>query len=105
MNTAQLVSRLGYDSLKSTWTFQQSVQFLDDVVVKGYVDGVKMELLKHSDTLDQYRSSYYPEADIEFNQAVYFKNLNVETTINSKLYNAIFGGLLVFVSFYVYSYG
>jgi hypothetical protein len=92
---------LGYESLKSTWRFKEGVEFLDDVIVKGFVDGIKMELLRHSDTLDQYRSSYYPDADIEFQQSTYFKNLNVDYTINNKEYNDIFGGLLLFVSLFV----
>jgi len=71
---------------------------VDDLVVKDLVDGVRMERLKHTDTLDQYKSSYYPEADIEFKQPTYFKNLNVESHINNRAFEEIFGGLLLFVS-------
>jgi len=98
ISPGNLLSRYDYDTLKGKWTLGEGVLFLDDVNVKGYVDGVKMEALKHKDTLDQYKSSYFPDADVEFLQPVTFRNLKVLETINGKGFEETFSGLLSFVS-------
>lgn len=99
LKTSRLMSRLGSGTiLRNTWKLEGPVQFRDEVKAFGFVDGVKMEELKHQDSLNEKKSTYNINADVEFLQPVKFNSLTIDSTINGKTFNEIFGGILTFVS-------
>lgn len=100
IRTTDLIGRMEGTSFESNWVFTGEVTFLDDLTVKGFVDGIKMDSLKHTDTLDEFKFSYYPDADIKFLQPVNFRNFRVQSAINHKGFNETFGEIIAFVSLY-----
>lgn len=81
-----------------TWRFVGDVSIINDISVYGTVDGILMENLKNSGTLDEYKESYTAVADVEFEQEIQIENLWIKSQINGDEFNAMFGNLLVFVS-------
>ena len=98
ISTSNLVLRDGFATLRKTWTFSGLVKFLGDVAIRRTINGVSTDQLKHQDTLDLQRLSYSPNADVEFLQPVVFRTLNIDSLVNGKSFEELFGGILSFVS-------
>lgn len=65
--------------------------------VENEVDGIRMETLVHTGTLDKPSTTYTPNADIIFKQPLNIQRLHVNAEINDKSFDELFGHLILFV--------